>query len=145
MLEKIALEGCIVTIDAMGCQYAIAEQIVSKKADYVFSLKGNQENLHETVKEYWEGLNFNAPASAQERHIRFNSTSTHDGEDACRIRTDKGPENMAFIRKIALTLARSDKESKSSMVGRLKQIAWDNDYLEQMLFNSDFGANPAAG
>ncbi|GHU49059.1 hypothetical protein FACS1894200_07180 [Spirochaetia bacterium] len=41
LLEKIALEGCIVTIDAMGCQYAIAEKIVSKKADYVFSLKGN--------------------------------------------------------------------------------------------------------
>ncbi|GHU52015.1 hypothetical protein FACS1894200_12490 [Spirochaetia bacterium] len=183
------------------------------------------------MEEYWEGLDFNAPASAQEQYIRFNSTSTHDTghgreeyrdyavsddvqwlhkefplwnpiqsigmveetrqegkkitigrryfvssfeadaevfahavrshwgienslhyvldvafrEDACRIRTDNGPENMAFIRKIALTLAQSDKESKSSMVGRLKQIGWDNDYLEQMLFNSDFGANSATG
>ncbi|MHC6203787.1 hypothetical protein ACYULU_11400 [Breznakiellaceae bacterium SP9] len=51
---------------------------------------------------------------------------------------------MAFIRKIALTLARADQESKSSMVGRLKQIGWDNDYLERMLFNSDFGVTPAA-
>jgi hypothetical protein len=51
---------------------------------------------------------------------------------------------MAFIRKIALTLARSDQESKSSMVGRLKEMGWDNDYLERMLFNSDFGGTPAA-
>jgi hypothetical protein len=43
LLEKVALEGCIVTIDAMGCQYKIAGQIVGKKADYLFSLKGNSD------------------------------------------------------------------------------------------------------
>jgi hypothetical protein len=48
---------------------------------------------------------------------------------------------MAFIRRIALTLARSDQESKSSMVGRLKKLGWYNDYLERMLFNSGFDGN----
>jgi hypothetical protein len=43
LLEKLALAGCIVTIDAMGCQYKIADQIVGKKADYLFSLKGNSD------------------------------------------------------------------------------------------------------
>ena len=42
LLEQIAIGGFIVTIDAMGCQYEIAEKIVQKEADYVFSLKGKQ-------------------------------------------------------------------------------------------------------
>ncbi|MDR3114611.1 MAG: ISAs1 family transposase, partial [Treponema sp.] len=45
LLEMIALKGCIVTIDAMGCQYKIADQIVKAGADYVLSLKENQETL----------------------------------------------------------------------------------------------------
>jgi len=39
-----------VTIDAMGCQKKIAKQIKQQGGDYVFSLKGNQGNLHEDVK-----------------------------------------------------------------------------------------------
>jgi predicted transposase YbfD/YdcC len=45
LLEMIALKGCILTIDAMGCQYKIADQIVEAQADYVFALKENQETL----------------------------------------------------------------------------------------------------
>jgi hypothetical protein len=41
LLEKPALEGSIVTMDAMGCQYKTAGQVVEKKADYLFSLKKN--------------------------------------------------------------------------------------------------------
>jgi predicted transposase YbfD/YdcC len=76
LLEQIAIAGCIVTIDAMGCQYEIADKIVKKEADYVFSLKGNQEILHEEVKEYWDMLNFNKPA-AQAKYIAFRSVSTY--------------------------------------------------------------------
>ena len=61
-------------------------------------------------------------------------------EDACRIKKDNGPENMAFIRKIALTIARSDKESKSSIISRVRQMAWSNQYCEKLLFNSDFAS-----
>jgi predicted transposase YbfD/YdcC len=42
LLEQIAIAGCIITIDAMGCQYEIADKIVKKGADYVFSLKGSE-------------------------------------------------------------------------------------------------------
>jgi hypothetical protein len=59
-------------------------------------------------------------------------------EDACRIKKGDAPENMSFIRKIALTIARSDKETKSSVAGRIKQMAWSEDYLAQLLFHSDF-------
>jgi predicted transposase YbfD/YdcC len=225
LLDKIALEGSIVSIDAMGCQYKIADKIVKKKADYVFSLKGNQGNPHEDVREYFADVDFAKPASAA-KHVSFNSVSTHEekrgriedrdyavsddvqwlhqrhpkwktirsigfvdsrrevkgkvtnerrhfvsslpadaelfakvvrshwgienslhyvldvafGEDACRIRTDKGPENMSFIRKIALTIARADTKAKSSIAGRIKQMAWSESYLEQLLFASNFAS-----
>ena len=50
LLEMLAIEGAIVTIDAMGCQRDIAQKIVDKKADYVLALKGNQGSLREDVE-----------------------------------------------------------------------------------------------
>jgi predicted transposase YbfD/YdcC len=72
LLRLLDLQGCIVTIDAMGCQKGIAEQIVNQGADYVLALKGNQGRLHEDLRlffqdalqcgfqdtdyEYWESI-----------------------------------------------------------------------------------------
>jgi len=50
LLEMMEIEGAVITIDAMGCQRAIAELILKKKADYIFSLKGNQGTLCDDVK-----------------------------------------------------------------------------------------------
>jgi predicted transposase YbfD/YdcC len=218
LLEMIALKGCIVTIDAMGCQYKIADQIVSAGADYVLSLKKNQETLYEDVKTYFEGIDFTRPDPLIKtdstfevdhgRQERRNHAVTDDvswlvaahpawttiksigvvesirtvgeavtteqryyvsslpadpvvfgssvrahwgienslhyvldvafGEDACRIKNGNGPENIAFIRKIALSLARSDTDSKRSIAGRIKQMAWSDQYLEQLLFQPGF-------
>ena len=52
LLKILDLEGCIVTIDAMGCQKEIVKEIVERRADYVISLKGNQGNLHRDIKDY---------------------------------------------------------------------------------------------
>lgn len=49
LLRRLSLAGCLVTIDAMGCQTEIAQQIRSQQADYLLALKGNQSNLHEDV------------------------------------------------------------------------------------------------
>ena len=50
LLDMLAIDGAIVTIDAMGCQRAITRKIVDKKADYVLALKGNQGTLREDVE-----------------------------------------------------------------------------------------------
>jgi predicted transposase YbfD/YdcC len=50
LLDMLAIEGAIVTIDAMGCQRDIAQKIVDKKADYVLALKGNQGTLRQDVE-----------------------------------------------------------------------------------------------
>ena len=50
LLELLAIEGAVVTIDAMGCQRGIAQQIIDKKADYILALKGNQGTLRDDVE-----------------------------------------------------------------------------------------------
>jgi predicted transposase YbfD/YdcC len=49
LLQQLALQDCVVTIDAMGCQTAIAAQVLEQDADYVLALKENQEDLYEAV------------------------------------------------------------------------------------------------
>ena len=51
LLKLLDLKGCIVTIDAMGCQKDIAEGIRAQEADYVLAVKDNQPSLHQAVHE----------------------------------------------------------------------------------------------
>ncbi len=52
LLRVLELSGCIVTLDAMGCQKNIAREIKEADAEYVLALKGNQETVHREVKEF---------------------------------------------------------------------------------------------
>ena len=45
LLELLEIKGCLVTIDAMGCQKSIAEKIVSKEANYLLAVKANHKGL----------------------------------------------------------------------------------------------------
>ena len=49
LLKLLSLEGTIVTVDALNCQRAIAQQIIDQGGDYAFALKGNQGTLHDDV------------------------------------------------------------------------------------------------
>jgi len=53
LLELLDVSGCLVTIDAMGCQAEIAGQIIEGKADYVLAVKANQPTLHGGIVEYF--------------------------------------------------------------------------------------------
>jgi predicted transposase YbfD/YdcC len=57
LLTQLNIAGAVVTLDAMGCQTAIAKQIVDQGADYLLSLKGNQDTLHQEVKQFFESAN----------------------------------------------------------------------------------------
>jgi predicted transposase YbfD/YdcC len=91
LLTMLAIEGAIVTIDAMGCQRDIAQIIIDKKADYVLALKGNQGSLREDVEVYiaeQETLGFKDCEISQDRTIDGNhdrietriTTVVHDVE-----------------------------------------------------------------
>jgi predicted transposase YbfD/YdcC len=53
LLKLLNIEGCTVTIDAMGCQKEIASQIREQKGNYVLALKGNQSGLEEELKQFY--------------------------------------------------------------------------------------------
>ncbi|BAZ40436.1 transposase ISAs1 family protein [Calothrix sp. NIES-4101] len=50
LIKLLSLKGCIVSIDAMGCQKSIVKQIVKQEADYIIALKKNQKNLYNQVE-----------------------------------------------------------------------------------------------
>ena len=63
LIDLLDLRGCLVTLDAMGCQRDIAKKIVDKGADYLLAVKGNQGKLHDAFENHfsmdkinnWEG------------------------------------------------------------------------------------------
>ena len=73
LLDLLDVAGCVVTIDAIGCQKEIARQIRSKGADYVLALKGNQTSLFDDVTAYF--------ADAQERGYRNRPVTCHETRD----------------------------------------------------------------
>lgn len=225
LLKLLDIAGCVITMDAMGCQKAIAKQIVDKKADYVLSLKGNHSTLHEDVKLFFEDARaHDFYQKDEDRHVphRYFETVEKDhgrietrrcwvvetapldwlwqksewaglasigavenerqvgekvtretryflsslrgsakkfagavrahwgienrlhwaldvalGEDDCGIWQDNAPENLASLRKIVLNLLRQDKKNKRGLKARSKRASWDNDYLLQILLQTN--------
>src|SRR5262245_23676111 len=56
LIDALDIDGCIVTIDALGCQKEIAQHIIEKDAEYVLALKGNQDYLYDDVKQLFDML-----------------------------------------------------------------------------------------
>ena len=215
LLELLQLEGCLVTIDAMGCQTAIAEQIVAQGGQYVLALKGNQGTLAAEVEEafidadardyaevtsehletvdhghgrhetrryrtlgdlsgvprstLWEAMNMIGMVQSERevngmitRETRFyigsigtdaqtfaGAVRGHWGienqlhwsldvsfnEDDSRVRDPEARENLALIRRIALTRLKHDDTKLGIQSKRLK-VGWDERYCAKLLFEA---------
>lgn len=72
LLEVLEISGCIITIDAMGCQKEIAKQIRTKTGDYVLALKGNHKNLFNDVKNVFKK---SFDKSLREINVSYDKTS----------------------------------------------------------------------
>ncbi len=209
LLDALDLADTVVTIDAIGCQTAIADQIIAGDGDYVLALKANQETLHELVGHHfavaevpvghrtvdkdhgrleirscqvaddprvigwldpdgaWAGLQ-SVAAVTGERHVdgtvtaetRYYLTSlpadavrigqavrAHWGienglhwvldvafrEDESRVRTGHAAENLALLRKLALTLLKRESTAKAGITGKRLMCGWDDAYLTKVL------------
>jgi predicted transposase YbfD/YdcC len=97
LLEALELSGCIVTIDAMGCQTDIAQTIVNHEADYVLALKDNQGQLYEDVQ-----LLFSDLESSQYRAYAYDYTKTlnkdHGRLEIRECWTISDPEIVSHLR-----------------------------------------------
>ena len=99
LLRLLALEGAIITIDAMGCQTAIATQIVEQRADYVLALKDNHEKLHERVESAFAEAD-KASGTTLLLGDLVASTTTDDGHGRIehrRCRAIGDPAYLAYI------------------------------------------------
>jgi predicted transposase YbfD/YdcC len=80
LLERIDLPGAMVSIDAMGCNPAIAQSILDAGADYLLAVKDNQPTLHADIRSYFD----TAPASETER---AETVGKDHGRLECRAHT----------------------------------------------------------
>jgi len=74
LLDRLALGNSIVTVDAMGCQTAIAERILARGADYLLTLKANHPLAHEAVVEHFEQHCFRRGAPSRADCDAFDGT-----------------------------------------------------------------------
>lgn len=99
LVQVLELNGCVVTIDAIGCQVELARQIVNKGGDYVLALKQNQGHLYEDVRDLFV-LEFEARAPF--RWVKYDYHRTEDRDHGrleireCWVVTD--PEYLAYVR-----------------------------------------------
>ena len=77
LLDQIDLKGAVVTIDAMGCQKAIARKIINGGGDYVLAVKGNQEKLYNAIRDLFDS--YLEDDFAQGRHRRYETRDKSHG------------------------------------------------------------------
>ena len=135
LLEMLEVEGCIVTIDAIGCQTDIAQKIVDKGADYVLALKENQGRLYEDVelafadalKNGWQGIEHDYHQTEDSLHGRqeVRQCWTISGEDY--IRHLRGAANWKNLRTIAMIVTERQNGEVKTLKSRYFITSLDND------------------
>ncbi len=100
LLPTLALSGCIVTIDAMGCQRTIAQQIVDQAADYVLALKENQGTLFADVIDTFAQYHKDLPASAAGSETSMTTETGHGREEVRRHWVVSDPAILAWLQEV---------------------------------------------
>ena len=122
LLEMLDIKGRIVTIDAMGTQKEIAEKIISKDADYIFSLKENQKNLYNDVKLYIDDIRKEKKILSSENyhrtinkgHGRFEVIECIISEEIDWIANKNDWKGINGVGAIYCEVEKNEKKSKQS-------------------------------
>jgi len=132
LLELLELEGCIVTIDAMGTQKKIAEKITSKNTDYMLALKGNQGTLKDDVELYFEGID----EKNYDRQIFDYDKDVEKDHGRIEIRECWSTENIEWLSQ------KDDwKNLQSISLVRSTRLIGDNETTEDRLYISSLNAD----
>ncbi|MCB2291888.1 ISAs1 family transposase [Clostridium sp. CS001] len=123
LLDLIFVKDCIVTIDAMGTQTKIADKIIDKKADYVLALKGNQPNLHEDVRDFFEdaektnfdGVNVKSCMTTDKDHGRIETRKYFLVEDIDWLSMK---DNWKGIKSIGMAVRQCEIKGKKTVEKR---------------------------
>jgi predicted transposase YbfD/YdcC len=119
LLKALEISGCIITIDAMGCQTEIAKTIVEEQADYVLALKDNQGNLFEDTQKLFEDLE----SSQYQAYIYDYEKTVNKGHGWIEIRecwTISDPQILCHLRGF-------QNWEKLMTVSRIRSQRWIGD------------------
>ena len=118
LVERLDLDGALVSIDAMGCNPTIAQSILDAKADYLLAVKDNQPTLHAEIKSYFD----TAPSDEVERfetvdkgHGRIEirtHTVSHDVDWTTPQRSYPGALRFPKLATIAMVESRIERGDK---------------------------------
>jgi predicted transposase YbfD/YdcC len=101
LLQALAINGCIVTIDAMGCQKDIASAIVEKQADYILMVKDNQEELKEQIEKVFKlTADINSDIDIDSGHGRVETRTCSATQDLKFLDVKNDWKNLRSIIKI---------------------------------------------
>jgi predicted transposase YbfD/YdcC len=97
LLQALEISGCIITIDAMGCQKEIAADIVDQDADYILSLKENHSNLYADVELLFDDLE-DSQFTAYEYDYERTVNKGHGRIETRQCWTISDPEVLRYLR-----------------------------------------------
>ena len=123
LLEILDISGCLVTIDAMGCQVEIAEAIVNRKGDYLLTVKRNQKTLFEGIEAH-----FMDHVQDDFTRVQVSQCETHEmahGRDetrsyyVCPVPDDlPDRERWPKLRAIGMTVSSVIRDDKNTLQAR---------------------------
>lgn len=124
LLKCLKLKGCLVTIDAMGCQKDIAKEIVSLEADYLLAVKDNHPTLHRAIQNYFtqafdadfEGYKIDFAETFDKAHGRLESRRCWVGYDA--LAYIDGSQNWEGLQTIVMVESERTIKDKTTIEHR---------------------------
>lgn len=137
LLEMLSLKGTIVTVDALNCQRAIAQQIVEQGGEYAMALKGNQGTLHDDVRTFLDDPACPAAASVQTvdgEHGRIETRTATVCTDIDWLQADHHWPGLAAIGKVERireTAAKTTTETAHYILSTALSVERFNDVVRQ--------------
>jgi predicted transposase YbfD/YdcC len=147
LLDMLAIGGCIVTIDAIGCQKAIAQKIIDQDGDYVLALKENQGNLYADVQElfaYAHRMRFHKTARDLIDHAYHQTVDSEHGRmDIRECWTISDRDYLLYLRNRAawsrlrtLVMVRAERRIGSETSVEIRYYISSLDYNAQRMLEA---------
>ncbi|WP_392384605.1 ISAs1 family transposase [Marinomonas primoryensis] len=119
LLEQLTIKGCLVTMDAMGCQKKIVSTIVKQESDYLVTVKSNQKTLHKTVSEHFDCYWVNTPEDTENDGFFEQHDQKHGREEHRRCWATTDLESLSIAADWhAKTIAAIQSDRQSNGKGR---------------------------
>lgn len=120
LIDLLDINGCLITIDAMGCQKNIANKIITNKGDYLIAVKKNQKHLYEEVKDFFDdaiatkfkNMKYEYCQDVEKDHGRIETRSYYLSNDIQALFEVKQWKGLKSILMVVAKRKIGNKESK---------------------------------